>query len=397
MGIKNLKHLITTYCSSAITTKQLSEYTGKIFAIDCSIYLYKFLYNNSDHLDGFVRQVLRLLKNGILPVFVFDGRPPKEKSSVLKNRKDRKANLIEKKDLLTNELKKRLTEGTCCDSLTTYVGEEKIEEDTEECSLELQTSEQIKKELDKVNKKIISITQEHIDKLITLFGYMGVPYIVANGEAEALCSKLSKINYVNCCVSEDTDILPNGGRYFIRNFNPDKNYIEEYSLLEILDKLNITYEQFLDLCILCGCDYTPKIHGIGPITAFKFIKSYGDLENIVDFITKNNKYTIPDKFDYKKARHLFVHSCDDCDFIEIKNKIVLTKPNINELVKFLEINSPKLKQRYYNEINKKLMYYIYNIKKDRNENVSNLTVFLKYKKKNEFKSDIKSDIKSKLI
>jgi flap endonuclease-1 len=31
-------------------------------------------------------------------------------------------------------------------------------------------------------------------------------------------------------------------------------------------------DQFIDFCILCGCDYTPKIPQIGPIKAYKMIK-----------------------------------------------------------------------------------------------------------------------------
>lgn len=29
--------------------------------------------------------------------------------------------------------------------------------------------------------------------------------------------------------------------------------------------LQLTMEQFIDLCILCGCDYTDSIKGIGPV------------------------------------------------------------------------------------------------------------------------------------
>ena len=36
------------------------------------------------------RVVLRFLKNGIIPVFVFDGKPPEQKQNILNQRKDRK-------------------------------------------------------------------------------------------------------------------------------------------------------------------------------------------------------------------------------------------------------------------------------------------------------------------
>jgi len=38
---------------------------------------------------------------------------------------------------------------------------------------------------------------------------------------------------------------------------------------------------FIDMCILCGCDYTSTIHGVGPCTAFKWITEHGSLENAI--------------------------------------------------------------------------------------------------------------------
>lgn len=31
----------------------------------------------------------------------------------------------------------------------------------------------------------------------------------------------------------------------------------------MLEELGLSLEEFIDVCILCGCDYTPKISGIG--------------------------------------------------------------------------------------------------------------------------------------
>jgi flap endonuclease-1 len=38
----------------------------------------------------------------------------------------------------------------------------------------------------------------------------------------------------------------------------------------------------------CGCDYTEKIEGIGPVTAFKLIKEHKDMETILAFIEQEN-------------------------------------------------------------------------------------------------------------
>ena len=337
MGIKNINLLLTQKCSECIVRKNLKEYSGKIIAIDISIYLYKYIYNNNDHLDGLTRQILRLFKNGIIPLYVFDGEPPKEKDDVLQNRYIKKSALIKKKEELEILLKK-----------------DNIED-----------IDNIKKELDKVNKKIIRITKSHITKCKELFNLFGVPYITSNGEAECLCAKLSRDGLVYGCMSEDTDILANGGKIFIRNFSPSNNIVTEYVLEDILKKLEINYEEFIEICILSGCDYTTKISGIGPINAHKFIKSYKNIDNIINNINskenpKFNKYKIPSNFDYKKARELFLNTDKNIDTNIHKEYIKIIKPNIEGLLKFLRSESPNLHQKYYREINKSLFKYYSN-------------------------------------
>lgn len=46
----------------------------------------------------------------------------------------------------------------------------------------------------------------------------------------------------------------------------------------------MTKEQFIDLCILLGCDYCETIRGIGPKKAFELIKTYGDIESVLENI-----------------------------------------------------------------------------------------------------------------
>ena len=41
--------------------------------------------------------------------------------------------------------------------------------------------------------------------------------------------------------------------------------IVEINLKTALAGLQIDMAQFVDLCILCGCDYTDSIKGIGPV------------------------------------------------------------------------------------------------------------------------------------
>lgn len=63
--------------------------------------------------------------------------------------------------------------------------------------------------------------------------------------------------------------------------------------------------EFIDLCIMCGCDYTHSIGGIGPVKAFKLIQDNRNIETVLEKINESNddpkkkqKYIIPDNFLY---------------------------------------------------------------------------------------------------
>ena len=63
-------------------------------------------------------------------------------------------------------------------------------------------------------------------------------------------------------------------------------------------------EQFVDLCILLGCDYVDKIKGIGPKKAIELVKKHKSIESILDNIDKS-KYPPPENWLYTEARRLF--------------------------------------------------------------------------------------------
>lgn len=94
--------------------------------------------------------------------------------------------------------------------------------------------------------------------------------------------------------------------------------------------------QFVDLCILLGCDYLDPIPKVGPSTALKLIREHGTLEEVVKFMETDPKkrYTIPEDWPYADARELFFHpdvrAADhpDCDF-------KWEQPDLDGLIQFL--------------------------------------------------------------
>jgi flap endonuclease-1 len=375
MGIKNLSVLLNQKCKLAINSRKLDCYQGMKIGIDVSIFLYKYLYNNDDHIEGLTRLILRLLKNQIIPVFVFDGKPPKEKDETLQYRREKRDFLSVRKNVLENSIS---IEKTNYDNFKNIlienvknISETYILEEDEIKMLFEKSSDEIEKEIEKVAKKIIYVTHIHIENAKKLFDLFGIQYIHEQCEAESLMSVLCKESIIDGCISEDSDILVNGGALFLRNFNADKNTIDEYCLEGILNNLNLTLDQFIDMCILIGCDYTTKINGMGPMTAYKLILKYNNIEKVLE---NNNKFIIPENFDYVTARNLFKNPVSKDILNNINKEIFLSKPNIEELTTFLK--SSKLKDKYFNEIEKNLMNYylnidgIYNYEKNMNKNES---------------------------
>lgn len=64
-------------------------------------------------------------------------------------------------------------------------------------------------------------------------------------------------------------------------------------------------DQFIDLCILLGCDYCESIRGIGPKKAIDLIRKHRNLENILKNLD-STKYPSPENWMYAEARKLFL-------------------------------------------------------------------------------------------
>ena len=109
MGIKKLNKFWLSIYPESINKIHIKKLQGKKIAIDFNLYLYRFLLSNTGYLKCLFNQILKFLKFGIIPIYVFDGNKPKEKIITIQKRKKRKNNMKNKRDsykLLLNNLKK---------------------------------------------------------------------------------------------------------------------------------------------------------------------------------------------------------------------------------------------------------------------------------------------------
>ena len=310
MGIRSLTSLIKQKSSESIETTALYSLSGKKVAIDTSIFLYKSLSNyrhNGDylknkegkivsHLVGIFYKTIQYLSFGITPIYIFDGKPP-----------------IEKKDLLIERSKKAEENKILSETVT----------DPEEAL--------------KHEKSSIRVKKHHIDDIKQLLDLMGVSYIHPEGEAEAYASELCRIGYVDYVVTEDMDTLVYGCPRMIRNCLDKtikrKDVVSVISLENVLKNFNMSMEEFIDMCILCGCDYCPTIPKVGTIRSFNYIQNYKTIEALIESKKCNN---IPEEFiqKYANSRKLFeifkdkidinnipIHN-SSCDYDKLNNYLI---------------------------------------------------------------------------
>jgi len=75
----------------------------------------------------------------------------------------------------------------------------------------------------------------------------------------------------------------------------NKGEIQQMDYEKALSGLGLTHAEFVDLCILLGCDYCDTIRGVGPKTALKLIREHHSIEQILQHIDKT-KYGVPESW-----------------------------------------------------------------------------------------------------
>ncbi|XP_037101154.1 flap endonuclease GEN homolog 1 [Syngnathus acus] len=109
-----------------------------------------------------------------------------------------------------------------------------------------------------------------------MLDYLGMPWVVAAGEAEAMCAYLDSCGLVDGCITNDGDVFLYGARTVYRNFNMNSKdpQVDCYKTSRVQTELCLSRENLVGLAILLGCDYIPKgVPGVGKEQALKLIQT----------------------------------------------------------------------------------------------------------------------------
>ena len=228
MGIKHLNRFLREEAQDCIKFISLAELSGKKIAIDISIYMYKYA-SEGTLLENMYLMLSTLRYYEIVPVFIFDGKPPPEKKELLQKRKENK----QEAEKEYNQLKKQL--------------ENKTIDDVEK--------QEVVNNMDILKKKFIHIGKNEIDSVKRLIRAYGATYYDAPGEADDLCALLVIKNKVWACLSEDMDMFVYGCNRVLRYLSLLNKTVVLYDTKDILNTLGITQKELREICVISGTDY----------------------------------------------------------------------------------------------------------------------------------------------
>jgi len=237
MGVKLLSRLLKSECYDQTKQVHLSSLFGKKICIDVSIYLYRFKSQNT-LIESFYTMCSLFKRYNIIPIFIFDGKPPESKKEELLKRREKREECLKKYE----ELKQ-----ICVSNM-----------DKEQ-----------EKELNYLKRGMTKINWEDVNIIQKLFDSYGIKYMTANGEADVLCASLVLKKKVYAVLTEDMDLFAYTCPVVLRYFSIANHNCILYDLKKILTKLDINKENFQVLCVLAGNDYYNSNNNI-----FHYLKLY---------------------------------------------------------------------------------------------------------------------------
>ena len=231
MGVRYLNKFFREECKNcdAIKIISMNQLNGKKIAVDISIYLYKFASENT-LIENIYLMISIFRHYNIIPLFVFDGKPPAEKKELLQQRLAEKKTAEKEFNILKTNL----------DYNSNMNEDEKHE---------------ILNKMDLLKKKFVYISKTQIEDVKQLIIGYGMTYCDAPNEADELCAMLTIKGLVWACLSEDMDMFIYGCPRVLRYLSLLNHTFVLYDTKKILNKLEMKQSDLSEICVISGTDY----------------------------------------------------------------------------------------------------------------------------------------------
>lgn len=224
----------------AIRKSHLSEFSNKVVVVDASIYLYKYVGMEA-LAENIYLLVSTLLQYHIIPIFIFDGKPPKEKRELIQQRTQLKKEAESKYNVIKIQL----------DQLEQLDQPEQHDKQKEKKA----DIHELKEQMDVLKKQFVRIRESDIDFTKKLLTSLGIQYYDAVGEADEMCVKMVIKKKAWACLSDDMDMFLYGCKRVIRNISLMNHTCYYYNMDNILYELDMSMNIFRQIMVLSGTDY----------------------------------------------------------------------------------------------------------------------------------------------
>ncbi|HTS32537.1 MAG TPA: flap structure-specific endonuclease [Thermoplasmata archaeon] len=195
----------------------------------------------TSHLMGSFYRTTSLLGEGVLPVWVFDGKPPDRKAGTIRER-------VAAKERAEAQYQEALAAG------------------------DLETARRKAAQTSR-------LTRPMVEEIVAMLGTLGVPTVQAPSEGEAQAAVMAARGVVWGSASEDYDSLLFGAPRLVRGLaarsrggaSPGAQIIDRD---ELLARLGISGEELILIGIIVGTDFNDGVAGYGPKKALKVVQEH---------------------------------------------------------------------------------------------------------------------------
>ena len=233
MGIRGLAGYLKWQTPDARKALDMRQHAGQRWAIDTSCILYRARAAGLSPITVVASLLVRMKAALIVPVFIFDGKPPAAKAEVIEER--------------------RIQRETAQKEITAL--EHILDTSANMTQMDKAMTE---KRMADLRSQVPTVTSSDKDQIKQLLYGAGVLFLSAAGEADDLLGVMARGGLVQAVMSTDMDMLGRGVEILVVPDTADTTIMTVIRLSKILQKLRLTYAQFVEACVLMGTDYTGR-------------------------------------------------------------------------------------------------------------------------------------------